>query len=104
MRSFISLTGRVSMISERKYISAQAAICPFCTSDQIEGRGLVEVEGSTAHQEVHCLECGSVWNDFYELQGYFNFTPGVTQSRCFVSEATQRNDKCLNVADDGSFS
>jgi len=91
------------MISEHKYISLQGAACPSCGSCQIEASGFVEVEGATAWQSVHCLVCGSRWVDSYKLQGYFNFTSGVTQSRCFVSKTNERLGNCMKKDDDGRY-
>jgi len=53
-------------IDEKKYIRAGGTKCPFCGSDEIEGSS-VEVDSSSAWQEVGCNNCDSEWNDIYKL-------------------------------------
>ena len=48
------------------YVQEAFAQCPFCGSAQIEGDSF-QVDGGSAWQTVHCLECGEHWDDIYEL-------------------------------------
>lgn len=40
--------------------------CPRCASTEVEGRG-VEIDGSSARQEVSCGNCGKVWINSYRF-------------------------------------
>jgi hypothetical protein len=51
---------------QRRYIGARGTRCPFCLSDQIEGREVTTGNGE-ATQEMSCLSCGQVWFDEYTL-------------------------------------
>ena len=51
---------------QQHYIGAQGTRCPFCLSDQIEGREVTTGNGE-ATQEMSCLSCGQVWFDEYTL-------------------------------------
>lgn len=53
---------------QRKWYLAHPCHCPFCRHAQVEGES-IEVEGSTASQEVHCLKCQRYWRDIYTLTG-----------------------------------
>lgn len=44
--------------------------CPFCNSDAIEGIKSVDVDGTSATQEITCANCGKSWYDLYKLIGY----------------------------------
>ena len=92
------------MISERKYVSSQGSVCPSCGSDHIEASGFVEVEGSIAWQEVHCLECGSLWIERYQLQGYFDLTVGITRTRYFVSNSGEHHRRLFEGSEEGTWS
>lgn len=91
------------MISKCKYVFLQGAVCPSCGSDQIEASGFIEVEGSTAWQEVHCLECGSLWIDRYQLQGYFDLTAGATRKRCFESNSGDHHRRLFEDSEEGIY-
>lgn len=43
--------------------------CPYCESDQIEGRDR-DVEDGVATQEIACLDCDAGWKDVYRLIGF----------------------------------
>jgi len=47
----------------------QPSHCPYCGSDEIEGR-FVEVDGASARQEVGCGMCERKYVDVYRLVGY----------------------------------
>ena len=50
--------------------------CPVCSSSQVEG-GPFEVDSKqTCYQEMSCGECGSTWNDFYDLKAQSDIVPG----------------------------
>lgn len=49
------------------YLTHDSSICPFCGGSGLDyGSGDF---GSEASQEVSCMDCGSVWNDTYQLDG-----------------------------------
>lgn len=49
------------------YLTHDSSICPICGSEDLDyGSGDF---GSEASQEVSCGDCGSVWNDTYQLDG-----------------------------------
>ena len=58
-------------MTDKEYVRQCGAICPSCRSSQIDG-GHIEVDGSSAWQEITCFECGATWTDVYELVGYEN--------------------------------
>ena len=91
------------MISEFKYVSLQGAVCPTCGGFQIEASGFVEVEGSTAWQEVHCLDCGSFWIDKYQLQGYYNLTGGVRRYKRFESNGCQNQRRLFEYVEEEKY-
>ena len=41
--------------------------CPKCASEDIEGIGMMEMEGGQVYQEIECNECGLKWYDVYTL-------------------------------------
>lgn len=57
------------VITSEKYVAAGAGMCPFCRSGDISG-GPVEIEGTTAWQDVTCNDCQHNWQDIYEMTHY----------------------------------
>ena len=51
-----------------EYLNSGEGKCPLCKSDDIES-SLLEVDGSTAWQDVFCHDCRAEWTDIYELKG-----------------------------------
>lgn len=56
-------------ITAQVYVAKGGSICPNCGSSDING-GPVEVDASTAWQEITCQDCSASWNDLYQLTGY----------------------------------
>ena len=54
--------------SQMEYVQSPNT-CPCCDSSSIEG-GHVEVECSSAWQQITCNDCGATWNDIFKLTGY----------------------------------
>ena len=50
--------------------------CPVCGSSLIEGADFEIDSKTTAYQEMSCGECGSTWNDFYDLKAQSDIVPG----------------------------
>lgn len=50
----------------RAYVNGGGVRCPYCQSDQIEGRE-VNFDLGTAYQEAGCNACGAEWEDAYDL-------------------------------------
>ena len=48
------------------YLAAGGSHCPYCKSDEIEGRSS-DFEGGTVSQEITCLVCNMSWHDIYTL-------------------------------------
>jgi hypothetical protein len=53
-----------------EYLARGGQVCPRCGSEQIEGGGGMEVDGTTVVNHMGCLECDFGWRDVYSLQGY----------------------------------
>lgn len=51
---------------QNRYIKAGGIYCPYCGSEEIEGR-IVEVDQGIARQEIRCVECRADWQDQYRL-------------------------------------
>lgn len=52
-----------------RYIGNGGTQCPFCGSEHMNA-GHLESDGDrSAYQPVTCDECGSSWDDVYELVG-----------------------------------
>ena len=50
------------------YIQRGGVACPFCESNNIEGRQF-DVQAGTAWQPMKCTDCNRQWNDVYRLDG-----------------------------------
>lgn len=57
------------MLSDQEYLDKDGTRCPCCNSEAIEGRGWNSF-GTTASQEIVCLDCDASWWDIYVLTGY----------------------------------
>lgn len=66
------------------YLAADGTACPYCESPDIEG-GPVEIEGGSAWQQCHCLDCNATWNDVYTLAT----VEAVTEPRDDIERITQ---------------
>ena len=53
-----------------EYLARGGQVCPRCSSEQIEGDGGMEVDGTTVVNHMGCLECDFGWRDVYSLQEY----------------------------------
>lgn len=42
--------------------------CPVCNSGELEG-GSYQGDGNHIFQNIHCLNCGALWDDVYTLTG-----------------------------------
>jgi len=51
---------------ENGYINGGGKTCLYCESSHIEGDS-VEIDGTTAYQDVRCLNCLKSWQDIYQL-------------------------------------
>lgn len=54
---------------EARYLEGGGSLCPFCESNDIEGRDVLQAEGETASQRVICNDCDKQWYDIYTLTG-----------------------------------
>ena len=52
---------------KRRYLEEGGARCPFCDSDDIEGTGEHETDGTWHSAEVRCNSCQRTWEDLYTL-------------------------------------
>lgn len=52
-------------------------LCPWC-GGTVEG-GAVEIDGTSARQEVDCTECGKEWTEWYDLAAVTYYEPGKGQ-------------------------
>ena len=52
------------------YLKTQGNECPYCSSKAINGSDRYESDGIWLTREVGCEDCGRIWKDYYELQGY----------------------------------
>jgi len=50
----------------KPYIERGGVACPFCESNNIEGRQF-DVQAGTAWQPMRCTDCNGEWNDVYRL-------------------------------------
>lgn len=48
------------------YLNHDPASCPSCKSRNINGDE-VQIDNTTAFQEVFCMNCGAAWQDNYSL-------------------------------------
>lgn len=53
-----------------EYIAHGACVCPVCGSDDLEGVGSWEGDGTWVSKEIECTSCKSTWTDIYEITGY----------------------------------
>ena len=58
------------LLPTSEYLARRGQVCPRCGSEQIEGGGGMEVDGTTVVNHMGCLECDFGWRDVYSLQGY----------------------------------
>jgi hypothetical protein len=58
------------LLSTAEYLARAGQVCPRCGSDQIEGGGGMEVDGTTVVNHMGCLECDFGWRDVYSLHRY----------------------------------
>jgi hypothetical protein len=58
------------LLPTAEYLARGGQVCPRCGSEQIEGGGGMEVDGTTVVNHMGCLECDFTWRDVYSLQGY----------------------------------
>ncbi len=58
------------LLPTAEYLARDGQVCPRCGSEQIEGGGGMEVDGTTVVNHMGCLECDFGWRDVYSLQGY----------------------------------
>jgi len=63
------------MLSSQDYVSHGGNNCPHCNSTDIEG-GSFETDDFGAWRKVECNECGSTWEDIYNLVKFDNFEEG----------------------------
>ena len=52
------------------YVANCGNKCPKCRSDNLEAGEMQIPDGGTTWQPVKCHNCGSTWNDVYELASY----------------------------------
>lgn len=52
-----------------EYIRGGGKVCPYCKSDDIEGRDRDYYGLADMYQEVSCRSCGESWQDHYKLVG-----------------------------------
>lgn len=58
-------------MGDEEYVEADGQDCPFCGADGTQRAfDNVEIDGQLATQKSHCLECGKVVTDYYQLIGY----------------------------------
>ena len=50
------------------YVEGRGLRCPYCASQDIRADGM-DVDGSTAWQEVSCNFCQKKWTDLFTLTG-----------------------------------
>jgi hypothetical protein len=62
--------GENRLLPIAEYLARRGQVCPRCGSEQIEGGGGMEVDGTTVVNHMGCLECDFGWRDVYSLQGY----------------------------------
>jgi len=60
----------MSQMSNEEYIKTGGNNCPFCKSDEIESESQVQVDSTSAWQDVECKSCGRHWQDVYNLVGF----------------------------------
>ena len=58
------------LLSTTEYLAKGGQVCPRCGSEQIEGGGGMEVDGTIVVNHMGCLECDFEWRDVYSLQRY----------------------------------
>jgi len=51
---------------KREYLDSRGSRCPFCKSEEIEGRE-INIDCDYTTQEVVCNNCGKSWRDIYQL-------------------------------------
>ena len=57
-------------MSDKEYLRHGGGKCPFCGSENLEGQGNGDTDGSDHWEEVLCLDCHKSWNDIYTLAAY----------------------------------
>lgn len=57
-------------MTNKEYVQADGAVCPFCRSDEITTAGTLEADGAGGTQNIRCENCGRQWWDVYDLKGY----------------------------------
>jgi len=55
---------------QKKYLDSGGVLCPQCGSDQIEGSGGYDADGSTIFHKISCLSCEHTWTDVYTLTSF----------------------------------
>jgi transposase-like protein len=58
------------MKTQKEYVAAGGAFCPFCGGDDVETTAGIQVDGAQAWQEVMCNTCDKSWTDQYALVAY----------------------------------
>lgn len=63
---------RIMTEGERRafYVQQSGSICPYCLSEDITGNS-IDIDGSTATQEVGCNMCNATWQDVYQLKTFY---------------------------------
>lgn len=56
-------------MTEEEYVAKGGGVCPFCSSDHIEGLGTEDFQGNQAFFRVICRDCDAKWDDVYTLTG-----------------------------------
>jgi Zn ribbon nucleic-acid-binding protein len=58
-------------MTNKKYLEAAGALCPYCRSSKISANGYPEPEGREATGRVDCSGCGKSWYEVWKLAGWF---------------------------------
>ena len=61
-------------MTDKQYVEARGAVCPFCGSEHIYADSAPDVDEGECRQSVQCLDCAEQWTDVYRLQGYLSAT------------------------------
>ena len=57
---------KLTRVRKRKYIDEGGNKCPFCGSEELEGKRY-EADSTVAWREVECVNCKKRWEDVYTL-------------------------------------
>jgi len=60
------MDAKVSAVKQKAYLKSGGTKCPNCGSASISA-GSSEADGTSAFQDVVCLDCGSTWTEEYKL-------------------------------------